>query len=394
MDLKKARILVVMPSIPVQGMERANLQIMKMMREEHAEILFIADQMYGREVQKEIEQIGCRWIGIVLIKTYKEGLHLTINIGEMFFVVLAWMRTARQIDKIYRQYKPTHFYITNFSFFLYAFVTLRRTKKPVIFRLPNPPDLNLPDWKQTLSNWIWRRIVYPTCDFLVCNCQYTASQLNKVVGNSDKIKVIYNCVPERGLLEKSDVPVLDRTQFNIVYLGRIHPEKGVEELFEAASRIVSEQKDINVYLVGEHKWKNPFAENLLERIEKSNLGSQIRILDPIKDVAGLLEQCNLHICPSISPSESFPNVVLEAKAQGVPSVVFPTAGLPEAITHLKDGYICENVTSEALYKGMQYFLANRETLQRAGQAARESLKRFSRERIAEEWIQVFKDSDT
>ena len=38
----------------------------------------------------------------------------------------------------------------------------------------------------------------------------------------------------------------------------------------------------------------------------------------------------MHVCPSLSAGDSFPNVILDAKKAGLPSVVFPTAGLPEA----------------------------------------------------------------
>ena len=39
------KILVVMPSVPVYGKERSNLQIMKMLREKSANILFVTDQL-------------------------------------------------------------------------------------------------------------------------------------------------------------------------------------------------------------------------------------------------------------------------------------------------------------------------------------------------------------
>lgn len=49
-DLTDMRILAVMPSIPVQGMERSNLQIMKMMRERGADVLFITEKTFGERV--------------------------------------------------------------------------------------------------------------------------------------------------------------------------------------------------------------------------------------------------------------------------------------------------------------------------------------------------------
>src|SRR5581483_11951374 len=109
----------------------------------------------------------------------------------------------------------------------------------------------------------------------------------------------------------------------------------------------------------------------------------------IEDVFGLLAGCDLHVCPSVSANESLPNVILEAKAARLPSIVFPTAGLREAVTHLQDGYVCPEPSHQALYEGIRYFLEHPEAATAMGHAARQSLERFSRERAAEEWASVF-----
>src|SRR5438093_13392572 len=103
-DLCGVRILVVMLSIPVQGMERANLQIMKMMRERGADVLFITERTYGGRVQCEVARIGCRWT----TAPFAGHLHLTKNPREMLAVIWAWAKAAWEINRIYRQYEPTH----------------------------------------------------------------------------------------------------------------------------------------------------------------------------------------------------------------------------------------------------------------------------------------------
>src|SRR5438093_13727590 len=91
-DLSAVRILVVMPSIPVQGMERSNLQIFKMMRERGAEVLFVTEQTHGARVQREVERIGCRWTTASFMSSFEERLHLSKNPGEMAAVGRGWAR--------------------------------------------------------------------------------------------------------------------------------------------------------------------------------------------------------------------------------------------------------------------------------------------------------------
>jgi glycosyltransferase involved in cell wall biosynthesis len=388
-SLAGARILVIMPSIPVQGMERANLQIMRMMRRRGADVLFVTEGNFGERLRREVELINCHWVNASFIKSFEERLHLTMNIREMTLVLMAWARAARQVRRIIKDYEPTHIHVTNVAFFLYSLPALWRARQTVVFRLPNPPAQNLPKLKQRLSDWIWRFLVVPNCDVIVCNSQYTLSVLRGIVGRDLGARLINNCPPRRALSSESDCPQVNEGRFNIIYTGRITPEKGIGELFEAALRVVRERERVDFYLAGQNNWKNPFAEKLMREVERLNLQTRINFTGEIDDVHGLLRQCQLHVCPSVSSGESFPNVVLEAKTEHLPSVVFPTAGLPEAVTHLVDGYVCQHKTAQSLYEGLMYFIDNPRARESASRAAADSLEHFSEDAIAGKWRDLF-----
>lgn len=385
-DLVGARVLVIMPSAPICGMERANLQIMKMMRERGADVLFVTERTYGGKVQQEVERIGCRWT----TASFEKRLHLTKSLREMAATLYAWGKAAWEIDRIYREYKPTHIYLTNLVYVLYALPTLWRTQRPVVFRQPNPPDTNLPRSKQNLSNWIWRYCVMPVCHVIVCNSRYTLSQLEKVGVKTEKARVIYNCVPERIYTQASDTSKVNPNHFNVIFIGQVTPGKGVKELFEVALRIVRERTDVDFCFAGDHEWRNPFAKALIQEVRAKKLETRIQFVGEIEDVFGLLSQCDLHVCPSVF-AEGFGLVVLEAKSQSVPSVVFPSGGLQETVTHLVDGYLCREKSVQALYEGILYFLDDPAALKVAGKAAKQSLESFCRERIADEWVSVFRE---
>lgn len=228
------------------------------------------------------------------------------------------------------------------------------------------------------------------CDSLVCNSQHSLRQLQEIGIDTANVHVIYNCVPERLTPKHSDAPKIHAGRFNIVYLGRIRPSKGLRELFDVALQLITERNNVDFYLAGEYQWRNPFADALIEEVRAQNLGPRIRFTGQIEDVSGLLAQCQLHVLPSIGAGESFSNAVLEAKSQGIPSVVFATGGLPEAVTHLVDGYVCRQKSAKALYEGIQYFLNNPDALKTAGIAAKRSLARFSREAAGDLWADLFK----
>lgn len=382
--LSGTRILTIMPSIPVQGMERSTLQIMAMLRRSGADVLFVTERRWGDAVRREVERIGCRWD----VASFSRRLSVPTRPRDVAALARAWVRACRDVSRIRRAYGPTHIFVPDLAVLLYSLPVLWRAPQPVIFRLPNPPDVALRGHRRRVAGVIWRRCVPRVADVLVCNSEYARHRAVQAGIAPGRLALIHNCVAERAAATPSDAPRVERGRFTVVFLGRIRPEKGIRELVDAARRLIRERDDVDFYLAGEHRWQNPFADALIRELQADGLESRIRIVGEIADVFGLLDQCDLHVCPSRSAGESFPNVVLEAKRCGLPSVVFPVAGLPEAVDDRVDGYVCPEPTAAALYEGLRFFIDDRSRLAAAARAARASLERFSAERAATAWVSV------
>lgn len=385
-DLAHLRILVVMPTIPLHGMERKTLSIMKMMRDRGADVLFVTQKDYGQDIQREVDRISCRWVPA----SFDKLLHLSRDPREMLRMLLAWLKSAAELSRIRKAYKPTHIHIPNITIFLYSWAVLLGAKETVVFSLPNPPETTFTGYKRLINNFIWRYGVERVCDRIVCNSKFTLSQLRAVGMRTRKAQIIYNSTPTRSC-RAGDAPAVDPSKVNVAYVGRICSDKGVDVLVETAMRIVKERKDVDFHVVGDYKWQNPFAQNLIEKIKLKGLESRIRFLGEVNDVSGFLSQCDLHVCPSVW-EEPFGLVVLEAKSESIPSVVFPSGGLKETVTHLVDGYVCREKTPEALYEGVTYFLERPEIMKESGQEANRTLSEFSAKKIGDSWAALFRES--
>lgn len=404
--LSGVRILVVMPTIPLWGMERKTLNIMGGLREQGADVLFITQKDHGQHIQKEVEKIGCRWVAAsfdVLLTIPKTPRHAAL-------MLRAWIKSAAELRRIRKVYKPTHIHIPNITLFLYSCPVLLYARETVVFALPTPPDNSFTGYKRHLNNFIWRNVVARLCDQIICNSKFTLSEVKRIgitdskvgfiypkpsdgKGNSEKmktpkLKVIHNSVPVRHDAKDSAPTVVDGSKLNVAYVGRICPDKGVREFIDVALRVVSEREDVDFHLAGDYKWRNPFAEKLIEEVKSKGFDRRVRFHGEVSDVPGLLAQCNLHVCPSIC-EEAFGLVVVEAKSESLPSVVFPSGGLKETVNHLVDGYICPEKTSAALYEGVTYFLNRPQTMREAGRAAKRSLEPFSSEKISAAWYSVY-----
>ncbi len=381
---ERPRVMVVMPSIPLHGMERANIQIMRLLKCAGAEVLFVTESRWGKAVSDAVSHAGCDQTSIKL------GRNLGLPRGprDALSLSMYWLRVSRRMQAIFRSFRPTHLYLTNLSFFLLALPLPGRRDVRTIFRLPNPPDLDLHGWRQRLSNTIWRWLVIPRCNVFVCNSAYSRDQLRQLTGPDARIELIYNSYPKNAANSVSDAPRLAPGRFSVVYLGRIQESKGVHLLYEAAQRLVAENSRVDFYLAGEYSWRNPFAEALIARNAKEGFEKRIVFLGHIDDTTGLLEQAQLHVCPSTSGLESFPNVILEAKKAGLPSVVFRTAGIPEAVQSEKEGLICEHKTADCLARCIGRYIDDPEILRLHGEEARRSLCRYDESRVQETWVRL------
>jgi glycosyltransferase involved in cell wall biosynthesis len=101
-----------------------------------------------------------------------------------------------------------------------------------------------------------------------------------------------------------------------------------------------------------------------------------------------MSRASVHCCPSrLEQREAFGNVVLEAKMSGLPSVVTKSGDLPDLVAHRADGWVCPDVTPEALAEGLEYFLRRPDEL--PAPAARSARPTAIEERFTAAWRAVF-----
>ena len=124
-----------------------------------------------------------------------------------------------------------------------------------------------------------------------------------------------------------DVPGLRDDDLLILYLGRVHPFKGVNELLDAFSRIVSTTPRARLIIAGpdessiEAQWRqNCSNETVAGKVHFVGMVEGERKLD-------LLHRADLFVLPS--KGEGFSMAVLEALAASTPVLLSPSCDFPE-----------------------------------------------------------------
>ena len=140
--------------------------------------------------------------------------------------------------------------------------------------------------------------------------------------------------------------------FTFVFVGRIVRDKGINELVSAFDRLRQEHSDVRLVLVGAGEDDlDPVAPETKERI---NCGDGIEAVGRQKDVRPFYAQADALVFPSYR--EGFPNVVIEAGAMNLPSIVTDINGSRDIIVDGQNGVIIPSQDEEALYEAMKRFV--------------------------------------
>ena len=147
-----------------------------------------------------------------------------------------------------------------------------------------------------------------------------------------------------------DVPA--HTGFTFVFVGRIVRDKGIIELVSAFDRLHKLYAETRLVLVGRRE--DDLDPIPLETAQRIDQGDGIEAVGAQHDVRPYYAAADALVFPSYR--EGFPNVVIEAGAMGLPSIVTDINGSREIIIDGQNGVIVPSKDADALYQAMKDFV--------------------------------------
>jgi hypothetical protein len=154
-------------------------------------------------------------------------------------------------------------------------------------------------------------------------------------------------------------------------IARLHPEKGIEFLLDAAPQIAAAVPDVRFVLVGE----GPLRDDLEARAQRVGVADRVAFVGPRDDARRLISSFDVLALPSIS--EGTPLTIVEAMLAGVPVVASAVGGIPEQIEDRETGFLVGPADADALAQAVTQALTD-ETL-------RHSVTRLARARAETEF---------
>lgn len=173
-----------------------------------------------------------------------------------------------------------------------------------------------------------------------------------------------------------------------LYTGRLTQIKGLELLLRVWKRLIQEEKDLHLILVG--PGENQFLSceyELKQFVNKHNLDS-VTFTGAVENVYEYLQCSDCFVLPS--KSEGLPISLLEAMSCGLPCIATSVGGISDLIENGKNGKLVKVGDEEGIYNAIVELIRNMELARIMGEKGRKSVvERFSIDSIAGEHIKLF-----
>lgn len=226
----------------------------------------------------------------------------------------------------------------------------------------------------------------------------------KIYKINNKFKVIGN-----GSTNGVDINKFDKNHYNnsyietlknsekinpsdvvFLFVGRIVKDKGVNELILAFKKLNAKYENIKLIMLG--RYENDLNPILKTTEEEINTNKNILFLGYKKDVRPYFAISDIFVFPSYR--EGFPNVVMQAGAMSLPSIVTDINGSNEIVKDGYNGQIIPVKNAEALYEAMKDWYLKSDNLSNYKTQSREYIKtNFDQEFVSNKVLEEYNNLD-
>jgi GalNAc-alpha-(1->4)-GalNAc-alpha-(1->3)-diNAcBac-PP-undecaprenol alpha-1,4-N-acetyl-D-galactosaminyltransferase len=353
-------LCLVIPSLQAGGMERVMSELARYFSS-RAE-LEVHLVLYGS--QREI--------------FFKVPAEVSLHVPRFTFSnrvrIISTIRTILYLRKTIRQIDPE----TVLSFGEYwnnfVLISLRGLKYPVYVSDRSQPDKSLGKLHDRLRRWL-----YPGARGLILQTEQ-AKEIYLRDKDYPHIRVIGNPI----IAFRTPGPNHQREK-SILMVGRLIESKHQDKLIEMFAKVAP--ADWILRIVGFDHQKQYHMERLKELARELGVGDQVIFMGKQDEMEEIYLKAS--IFAFTSSSEGFPNVIGEAMSAGMPVVSFDcVAGPSEMIQDAYNGFLVPLFDTPAFESKLDLLIRDENLRLELGANARESIQRFSSDKVYESFYRI------
>lgn len=234
--------------------------------------------------------------------------------------------------------------------------------------------------------WLAARLeawTLPRADGVVCITEYTQKAVAPL---NQRTWVVPNGV-DKQFFDVCPKPTLgDRAR--ILCVGLICPRKNQNELIRAMDSVAA-LEPIDLVFLGNVSKETHYGAEFETLVNQRSWCHHLGFADQEK-LRSELSRSTMLILPSVE--DNCPMVILEAMAAGVAVVASKVGGVPELITHGKDGILFEPTKLMEMIDSVNTLLHDAEKVKSIGQNAKAmAYRRFHPRQIAQRHLEIYRE---
>ena len=377
------RILALIGAVHPFGSERGNLEVLSALKSRGAKVLVVVHNAdYAFEMRDYARARGFEIVEAPMISLPR----WYSRVRPLIDLPIGIVRGSLAFLRIHRDFRPTHIHACQQMFVLNFLLGLMLVRTPMVYRSGDAPLLHNRTWRM-----VWAYVARRAARMGVVS-RFIAAKAVAAGVEEDKITVIYSRPPQRPA---SVASAKKTSTFDIAFVGQVIEGKGVGVLVEAFQRVLPDYPKARLFIAG-RIWEDWVGETWGKELRDTTmadpaLAGKIHFMGFTEKVPDLLATSRIFCAPTLT-EEPMGNVVMEAKAAGLASIIFRSGGFPEVIEHGKTGYVCEAKTADALEAALRFYMENPAEADRQGKAAKASLKDYGVDEFAERWEQIYEEA--
>ena len=338
-----------------------------------------------KKLKKFAKSQGVKWYSIKMTRKITPIIDL-ISLFKMYFFI------RREKPDIIHTHTPKAGVIGMFAAYI-ANVPIR------IHTVAGLPLLETTGIKRIILNFVEKLTykfstkIYPNSYGLkeiILKNNFTVKNKLKIIGNGSSNGIDTNYFnpdlisKEQNQILKSNLKI-QKTDFVFIFIGRIVGDKGINELVEAFNLFSKETSKTKLLLVGNFEDEldpiSKSSKNIISNNDKIILAGYQNDVRPYFSISDVL------IFPSYR--EGLPNVVLQAGAMGLPSIVSNINGCNEIIENNINGLVIKVKCIDAIYDAMIKITSDEPLFNKLRLNSRDSIKiKYEREAL---WGMLLKE---
>ena len=299
--------------------------------------------------------------------------------GYLYIVTLLWYLWRQR-----EHYDVIHVHGLNYHTFA-AVIAGRRLGKPVIAKLANSGHASdIAKMREDRQLALAHRMLPTalTCDRFVALNPAVVSELSAAGVPRERILALTNGV-DTGHGPRRDHALRDPAR--ILFVGRLHPQKGLDTLVQALALLRARlHHPVVLRLVGE----GPAEHELRRLAHRLGVSDLVDFAGRQEDVTPHLDDADVFALPS--RAEGLSNALLEALAAGLPAVVSDIPGNRTVVADGRTGLVVPVDDAAALASALERLLTDDRLRTRLGAAGRLAVEQgYGFDRVAAQYVDLY-----